>query len=50
MGNEDDARRQTEEDTSEDLELRDEDAGKVTGGMIQQDSASQIDAMHEGFK
>ena len=32
MGNEEDARKQAEEDTSEDLELRDEDAGKVSGG------------------
>ena len=34
MGNEDEARKQVEEDTSEDLELNDEDAGKVTGGAV----------------
>jgi hypothetical protein len=34
MGNEDEARKQAEEDTNEDLELKDEDAGKVTGGQI----------------
>jgi hypothetical protein len=49
MGNEDEARKQAEEDTSEDLELRDEDAGNVTGGAINKLS-TQVDALHEGFK
>jgi hypothetical protein len=43
MGNEDEARKQAEEDTNEDLELKDEDAGKVTGGAtsnIKLDSAA----------
>ncbi len=48
MGNEDEARDQAEEDTSEDLELREEDAGNVTGGAIIK--VSQPDALHEGFK
>jgi hypothetical protein len=48
MGNEDEARKQAEEDTSEDLELADEDAGKVTGGVL--NKISQLDAAHEGFK
>ena len=48
MGNEDEARKQAEEDTSEDLELRDEDAGNVTGGSA--NKLSQTDALHEGFK
>jgi hypothetical protein len=33
MGNEDEARKQAEDDANEDLELKDEDAGKVTGGV-----------------
>ena len=40
MGNEDEARKQAEEDTSEDLELSDEDAGKVTGGALNKDQES----------
>jgi hypothetical protein len=38
MGNEDEARKQAEEDNAEDLELRDEDAGKVTGGALNKDA------------
>ena len=34
MGNEVEARKQAEEDTSEDLELREDDADKVAGGML----------------
>jgi hypothetical protein len=44
MGNEDEARKQAEDDANEDLELKDEDAGKVTGGAANQikfDSAAR---------
>ena len=41
MGDEDEARKQAEEDSSEDLELRDEDAGKVTGGVIQKGGSQE---------
>lgn len=34
MSNEDETRKQAEEDTKEDLELKDEDAGKVSGGDV----------------